>query len=39
MAKTINNIKIKTNTKKNGVAKKSFGPKAQRPKAYRGQGR
>lgn len=26
-------------TKKKGIAKKSFGPREQRPKAYRGQGR
>jgi len=30
---------FKKKTKKKGVAKKSFGPREQRPKAYRGQGR
>jgi hypothetical protein len=41
MAKTTkaSSTKIKLNTKKQGVAKKSYGPKDQRPKAYRGQGR
>ena len=39
MAKTINNTKVKLNTKKKGVAKKSYGPKDQRPKPYKGQGK
>lgn len=39
MAKTTNSSKIKLNTKKTGVAKKSYGPKAQKPKKYRGQGK
>ena len=39
MAKTTSSTKVKLNTKKNGVAKKSYGPKSQRPKPYRGQGR
>ena len=37
--KTTNSVKVKLNTKKSGVSKKSYGPKDQRPKQYRGQGR
>ncbi len=31
--------KINFGTKKTGKAKKSFGPKSEKPKKYRGQGR
>jgi hypothetical protein len=31
--------KVKLNTKKKGKAKKKYGPKDSKPKAYRGQGR
>lgn len=31
--------KISLNKKRKGTAKSSFGPKAQKPKKYRGQGR
>jgi len=32
-------IKVSFGKKKKGKAKKSYGPKQQKPKAYRGQGR
>jgi hypothetical protein len=31
--------KVQLNTKKKGKAKKSYGPKENRPKLYKGQGR
>ena len=34
-----NSNKITFGSKKRGVARKSFGPKAQRPKKYKGQGK
>lgn len=34
-----NSIKVSFGKKKKGKAKKSYGPKQQKPKAYRGQGR
>ena len=37
--KTTNSNKISLNKKRKGVAKKSYGPKDQKPKQYRGQGR
>jgi hypothetical protein len=37
--KTANSNKIQLNKKRKGVAKKSYGPKDQRPKVYKGQGR
>lgn len=33
------NIKISFGKKKKGKSKRSFGPKEEKPKAYRGQGR
>lgn len=37
--KTNNSNKIQLNKKTQGKQKKSFGPKEQKPKKYRGQGR
>lgn len=37
--KTANNNKIQLNKKRQGKARKSYGPKDQKPKQYRGQGR
>lgn len=34
-----NNIKVQFGKKKKGKAKRNFGPKEQKPKSYRGQGR
>jgi hypothetical protein len=34
-----NSQKISLNTKKKGKAKKKYGPKEQRPKVYKGQGK
>jgi len=42
MAKTKNvgsNNKVSFGKRKSGKAQKSFGPKAEKPKRYRGQGR
>jgi len=36
---TSSSAAYKTKSKKTGKAKKQYGPKEQRPKAYRGQGR
>jgi hypothetical protein len=36
---TTNSTKLVLNSKRKGVAKKSYGPKESRPKPYRGQGR
>lgn len=38
-AKSASSHKITFGKRKNGKYKKSYGPKAQRPKRYRGQGR
>ena len=32
-------VTYKSNSKKSGKAKKQYGPKEQKPKSYRGQGR
>ena len=37
--KTTSSNKISLNKKRQGKARKSFGPKDQKPKPYRGQGR
>ena len=37
--KDIGTISFRPKTKKRGKAKKSWGPKQQKPKAYRAQGR
>lgn len=37
--KTATSNKIQLNKKRQGKAKKSYGPKDQKPKVYRGQGR
>jgi hypothetical protein len=34
-----NSQKVQLNTKKKGKAKKKYGPKESKPKAYKGQGR
>lgn len=39
IAKENNSSKVTFGVKKSGKAKKSFGPKIQKPKIYRGQGR
>jgi len=39
VSKEPNSRKVTFGTKKTGKAKKSFGPKIQKPKTYRGQGR
>ena len=36
---TTNSTKIQLNKKTQGKARKSYGPKDQKPKPYRGQGR
>jgi len=36
---TTNSTKVVLNSKRKGVAKKSYGPKDQKPKVYKGQGR
>ena len=36
---TSNGVKISFGSKKRGKYKKKYGPKDQRPKSYRGQGR
>jgi hypothetical protein len=38
-SKSTGSQKISLNTKKKGKAKKNFGPKSEKPKAYVGQGR
>jgi hypothetical protein len=37
--KSTNNNKISLNKKRQGKARKSYGPKDQKPKPYKGQGR
>jgi hypothetical protein len=37
--KTQSNNKVTFGKRRNGKSQKSYGPKAQKPKAYRGQGR
>ena len=37
--KTTSSTKISLNKKRQGKARKSFGPKDQKPKPYKGQGR
>jgi len=37
--KTSTSNKVALNKKKSGKAKKSYGPKEQKPKRYKGQGR
>jgi hypothetical protein len=39
VSKSVSNSKLSFGKKKVGKLKKKFGPKEQRPKAYRGQGR
>jgi hypothetical protein len=38
-SKSTNNNKVTFGKRKGGKLKKSYGPKQQKPKAYRGQGR
>jgi hypothetical protein len=38
-SKTTNNNKVTFGKRKGGKLKKSYGPKSQKPKTYRGQGR
>ena len=39
LTKTSSSIKVTFGIKKKGKLKKHYGPKEQRPKSYRGQGR
>lgn len=39
ISKQSSSMKVTFGSKRKGVAKKSYGPKSQKPKAYRGQGR
>lgn len=38
-SKSTNNNKVTFGKRKNGKSQKSYGPKSQKPKSYRGQGR
>ena len=39
ISKTTSSQKVTFGTKRKGKAKKSYGPKSEKPKKYRGQGR
>jgi hypothetical protein len=39
LSKTTSSVKVTFGKKKSGKSKKRFGPKAEKPKKYRGQGR
>lgn len=38
-SKQTTSMKVSFGSKRKGVAKKSYGPKAEKPKKYKGQGR
>jgi len=39
LSKTTSSVKVTFGVKRKGKSKKSYGPKSEKPKKYRGQGR